>query len=1037
MHVSELSVKRPVTTVMLILIVVVLGIVSVTRIGIDLFPNIEIPVAVVSTSYSNVAPAEVETLITKPIEEAVGTIENIDTIQSITMEGSSIVVIQFDFGTDMDFASLKMREKVDLIRDFLPDGASDPMVIQIDPNAEAIMQISVSGDDVATLQAYAENQLKPNLERINGVASVDISGGFDNYVSVKVHTDRLNGYGLTMDTIAQTMSAQNINLPAGKVNKGDRSLLVRMVGEFTSIEQIENIPLMLNSGNTIYLKDIAEVSLANKELKTISKVNGEPAVSISIQKQSGTNTVAVADEVRKTINEINSTSDYKINIIIDQSEYIKQSIAQVASNAVIGGVLAVLILFIFLRNIRSTVIISLSIPISIIATFVLIYFNDITLNMMTLGGIALGVGMLVDNSVVVLENIYRYRQDGYSRYDSAIKGTKEVAMAVTASTLTTIAVFLPIAFVEGVTSIMFRELALTVTFSLVSSLAVSLTLIPMMSSKILKVDDMRGKHHITKFRIVGSILDKTDVIYDKVDNTYRKILKWALSHRKTVVIIAIITFVTGIMSTSLIGSEFFPTADEGMFTISIELENGAQVEETSEAIDTIITNISDITEIDYIYSNTIGSDYFASGENEGRIQGVLKPLSERERSVFEIVEEIDEKIGVIPGVKTTVAAQSSMMNMGGGSAIYITVKGDEFEQLEQISNDLMNVIKNVSGTKNVTSSISEAVPQVEIRMKETGASYGLTTYQVANAIKGVVEGKTATKYKFNGEEIDVILEGEGLYEESLSNLEQIYITTPTGANIPLELVSEISMGLGPIQLNRENQSRVVSVSADLAGRDLGAVTADINAGIAGLNIPDGYIIESAGQDEMMNEAFGDLLLALALAVLLVYMILASQFESLLNPFIIMFSTPLAFAGGLLGLFISGRTLNITSMIGFILLAGIVVNNAIVLIDYINTRRKAGEERNEAVLNAGPIRLRPILMTTLTTVLGLVPMTLGIGEGAELSSSMGTVVIAGLSLSTLLTLVFIPVVYTIFDDRSNKSKEKRRQKKLARAGTDSK
>lgn len=1033
MHVSELSVKRPVTTVMLILIVVVLGIVSVTKIGIDLFPNIEIPVAIVSTSYANVAPAEVETLITKPIEEAVGTVENIDTIQSMTMEGNSIVVVQFDFGTDMDYASLKMREKVDMIQDFLPEGASDPMVIQIDPNAQAIMQISVSGDEVASLQSYAENELKPNLERINGVASVDISGGFDNYVSVKVHTDRLNGYGLSLDTISQTLSAQNINLPAGKVNKGDKSLLVRMVGEFASIEQIENIPIMLASGDTIYLKDIGDVSLANKELTTISKVNGESAVSISIQKQSGTNTVAVADEVRKTIEEINKTSNYKINIIIDQSEYIKESIAQVSSNAVVGGLLAVFILFIFLRNIRSTVIISLSIPISIIATFVLIYFNGITLNMMTLGGVALGVGMLVDNSVVVLENIYRFRQEGHSRYDAAIKGTKEVAMAVTASTLTTIAVFLPIAFVEGVTSIMFRELALTVTFSLVSSLAVSLTLIPMMSSKILKVDDMKGKHHVTKFRIVGTILDKTDVIYDKVEDYYKRILKWALSHRKTVVLIAIVVFVSGILSTSLIGSEFFPSADEGTFAISVELENGAQVEETSEAIDKIIANIIDIEEIDYLYSNTTGGSFFSAGENNGQIQGVLNPLSERKRSVFEVIEEIDEKIGVIPGVKTVVSAQSSMMSMGGGSAINITIKGDDDEELEKISNDIMKIIKNVSGTKNVTSSISEAVPQVEIRMKETGGSYGLTTYQVANAIKNVVEGKTATKYKYNGEEIDVVLEGEALYEESISNLEQIYIKTPTGANIPLELVADISIGLGPIQLNRDNQSRVVSVSADLAGRDLGAVTADISAGIAELDIPDGYLVESAGQDEMMAEAFGDLLLALALAVLLVYMILASQFESLLNPFIIMFSTPLAFAGGLLGLFISGRTLNITSMIGFILLAGIVVNNAIVLIDYINTRRKTGEERNEAVLNAGPIRLRPILMTTLTTVLGLVPMTLGIGEGAELSSSMGTVVIAGLSLSTLLTLVFIPVVYTIFDDRSNKSKEKRRQKKLAKTG----
>jgi len=575
---------------------------------------------------------------------------------------------------------------------------------------------------------------------------------------------------------------------------------------------------------------------------------------------------------------------------------------------------------------------------------------------------------------------------------------------------------------------MFRELALTVTFSLVSSLVVSLTLIPMMSSKMLKVDEMRGKHHITKYKFLGIILDKTDVLYDKTEKGYRSLLKWSLSHRKTVVAFAAGLFVISIASLSFIGSEFFPTADEGAFAISVELENGAKAAETSGAIDKIITNIIDVEEIDYVFSNTTSGNFLNSSQNIGSIQGVLKPLSERDKSVFEVIEVLEERIGKIPGVKISVNPQSSMMAMGGGSAITIAVKGDDYDQLEIISEDIMKIMKNVSGTKNVSSSISEAVPQIEIRMKDTGSRYGLTTVQVAGAIKSVIEGKTATKFKFDGEEIDVIIEGEALYGESISNLEQISIQTPMGTTVPLELIADISVGLGPIALNRENQSSVVSVTSDLSGRDLGAVTTEINAGIAKLDIPDGYFVESGGQEEMMVEAFSDLLVALGLAVLLVYMILASQFESLLNPFIIMLSTPLAFAGGLLGLFISGRTLNITSMIGFILLSGIVVNNAIVLIDYINTRRKKGEARNEAILNAGPIRLRPILMTTLTTVLGLVPMSLGIGEGAELSSAMGTVVISGLSIATLLTLIFIPVMYTIFDDRVEKSKAKRKRKK---------
>lgn len=1024
MNIANLSVKRPVTTIMLTLIIVVLGFVSFSKIGIDLFPNIEIPVAIVSTSYPNVAPGEIEQLITRPIEEALGTVENIDSIQSITMEGNSIVVVQYDFGTDMDFTSLKMREKVDLVKGFLPEGASDPMVMQIDPNGQAIMQISVSGSDVATLQDYADSVLKPAFERIHGVASVDISGGYDNYVSVKLHTERLKGYGLSQDAIAQTLAAQNLNLPAGKVGKGDQELLVRMVGQFDSIDDIKRIPIMLSSGATIYLEDVAQVTLTTKDLTTISKVNGESAVSLAIQKQSGTNTVAVADAVREAVNEINKSGAYNVDIVVDLSVYIKQSISQVSSNAVIGGLLAILILFIFLRNVRSTIIISLSIPISIIATFVLIYFNHITLNMMTLGGLALGVGMLVDNSVVVLENIYRLRQEGLSKFDAAVEGTKEVAMAVTASTLTTIAVFLPIAFVEGITAIMFKELALTVTFSLVSSLVVSLTLIPMLASQILKVDEMQGKHHITKFRFLGAVLDRSDKMFMATDSGYRRLLKWALHHRKTTVFVAIIVFVSSMISIPFVGMEFFPTTDEGAFSIAVELENGARVQEVSSAIDEIVEKVIELPELDYLFSNTSSGGLMGGSQNSGQIQGVLVSLDERDRSVFVIMDEIESLIGDMPGVKTTVSAQSSMMGLSGGSAISIELKGDDLDRLNQMTNDIMAMVKEVPGTKNVTSSLSDAVPQVEISLKPNAAQYGLTTAQVANAIKAVIDGRTATRYKYDGKEVDVILEGEDLYSQSISNLKQITIQTPLGATIPVELIADVTIGVGPMVLHRVDQARTVTISADLNGRDLATVTGEIQDKMNTLNLPKGYTAQIGGQDEMMNDAFKDLGMALALAVLLVYMILAAQFESLLMPFIIMFSTPLAFAGGLLGLFFTGRTLNITSMIGFILLAGVVVNNAIVLIDYINTRRKMGEERNVAILAAGPIRLRPILMTTLTTVLALVPMSLGIGEGAELQASMATVVIVGLGLSTILTLVFIPVVYTIFDDVVLKRKRKK-------------
>ncbi len=1026
MNLSGLSVKRPVTTVMLVLIVVLFGLVSFTRIPIDLYPNIEVPVAIVSTSYANVAPEEIENLITRPLEEAVGTVANLDSIQSITTEGQSIIVVMFEFGTDMDFAALEMRESVDMVSGFLPADATDPMVMQIDINAEAIVQLSLSGSDVSTLQRYADEEMKSALERIEGVASVDIGGGYDNYISIQVDTEKLNGYGLSIDTLAGILASENINLPAGSVSKGDTGLLIRTVGEFESLEDIEQTPITMATGGIIKLSDIAEVSVANRDQNSISTVNGEEAVTISIQKQSGVNTVAVANEINKVVEELSGSSPYEIKVIVDQSDFINQAIGQVGQNGIIGGLLAVLILLLFLRSFRSTLIIGLSIPISIIATMVLIYFSDITLNMMTLGGLSLGIGMLVDNSVVVLENIYRFVQEGMDKRKAAVKGAQEVAMAVTASTLTTVAVFLPMVFVEGITSIMFREFSLTVTFSLLSSLVVSLTLVPMMSSQLLVVDEFQGKHHENKFRLVGWVLDKFDQFFTSIESGYRKLLHWSLHHRKTVVVAAVFIFIISLLSTMLIGMEFMPASDEGTFSISVELEPSAKMEDTSAALETIVERIIDIEEIDYVSTTTAGNMFLSSGANSGTINGVLIPMDQR-GPIEETVLEIEDRIQGIPGVISQVTATSSMgMMMGGGSPISIEIKGDDMDTLKEVSDMIAEAAKDVDGAKNVTTSLDDPIPQYEIRLRRNDASrYGLTTAQISSAVKAMLDGRTATRYKLDGVELDVVIQGDSRYEESVENLKQLMIQAPTGALVPLELVADITTETGAITINRIDQSRYVTVSSDVSGRDLAAVVADIEEKVDELDIPRGYTIEFSGQNQEMIEAFSDLGLALILAVLLVYMIIASQFESLLLPFIIMMSAPLAYSGGLLGLFMTNRTLNITSIIGFIMLSGIVVNNAIVLIDYIQTRRQDyNEDRETAILNAGPIRLRPILMTSLTTILALVPLSLGIGEGAEIQASMGTVVIFGLILSSLLTLVFIPVVYTIFDNMSQKSKAKR-------------
>lgn len=1015
MNIAALSVKRPVTTIMVVLIVILLGVVSFTKIPIDLYPNIEVPIAIVNTSYPNVGPEEIETLVTRPLEEVVGTVSNIDSIQSITREGSSIVIIRFKFGTNMDFAALDVREKVDLVKGFLPDGASEPMVLQIDINAQAIIQMSLSGADIATLQQYAEDVVKPSIERVEGVASVSISGGYQNYVSITLDTEKLNGYGLTIDQLAGILAAENINLPAGTVNNGDNALLLRTVGEFETLEDIQNTLITTPTGGSIRLSDIAQVAISKKAITSVSTVDGVPSVSVAVQKQSGVNTVMVASQVNAAIKELDQVSPYDLKVIIDQSNFINRAINQVANNGLVGGFLAILILFIFLRSFRSTIIIGLSIPISIIATAVILYFSDITLNMMTLGGLALGIGMLVDNSVVVLENIYRLVQEGQNRVDAAINGTKEVAMAITASTLTTVAVFLPMVFVEGITAIMFREFSLTVTFSLMSSLVVSLTLIPALASKLLIVDEFQGQHHHNKFRILSWLLDSTDKVYLGLETGYRRLLKWALGHKKSVVAIALITMILSGLSFFMIGTEFIPAADEGAFTIDVTLDTGAKVEETSLAMDQIVQAIADIPALDYVFTTTEGNGFISSTQNRGTISGVLVPLNQRDVSVFDVIKEVEDRIKDIPGIRTQVTSQSSMGMMTGGSDISIDIKGNDLDILKSLSDQIVEIVKSVSGTRSVRSSMDDPIPQYEIKLRRNDAArYGLTTAQVSNAVKGMLDGRLATRYTLDGTELDVIIEGDARYEESVESLKQLKIAAPTGALVPLGLIADVNMEVGATSISRTNQVRYVTVSSGIYDRDLGDVVADIQAKVNTIELPKGYTVEYGGQNQEMQSAFKDLKLALILAVLLVYMIIASQFESLLVPFIIMLAAPLSFAGGLLGLFFTNRTMNVTSIIGFIMLSGIVVNNAIVLLDYINTRRSFGETREEAILKAGPIRLRPILMTTLTTVLGLIPLALGIGEGAEIQASMATVVIAGLSLSTLLTLIFIPVAYTLFD-----------------------
>jgi hydrophobic/amphiphilic exporter-1 (mainly G- bacteria), HAE1 family len=1015
---SKFSVNRPVTITMIVLIIVLIGTVSLTKLPIDLLPSIEYPVAVVLTNYSGVGPEEMENLITRPLEDVLTTVENIDSIQSISREGMSLVILQFNFGTNMEFASLEMREKIDMVKGFLPDGANDPTVFKFDPNAIPIMYMTIESEgDLFTTQNLAEDIVKARLERIDGVASVDVGGGYSREIEVQLIESSIEGYGITLDYISQILAGDNLNLPGGEVYKGDKALNVRTLGEFTSLEEIRNTNIPLPRGGIIRLTDVADVNLINTDRQSIAKYNGEDTLEISIMKQSGVNTVTVSNSIKKQIESLEREyPNISMKIVFDQADFINRAIGQMIRSALAGGVLAVIILLLFLKNIRSTLIISLTIPISVIATFILMYFTNVTMNMMTLGGLALGIGMLVDNSIVVLENIFRHRTEGMNIREASILGANEVGMAVTASTLTTIAVFLPIVFVQGITSTIFRELAMTVTFALLGSLAIALTMIPMLSSKLLSIKSI--KFDVTAEE-EGKSTDKG--LLNKLRIQYRKILNASLNHRRLVFFLGIVVFAVSVLSLTMVGSSFFPGTDEGQLDISISLPTGAELKETEEIASEIEKILQDIPEVDYVFSSIGSGGGFggmsASSANRASLTVMLKELTERDKTTFEMADEIRTLTKDIPGAEIGVTSASRMMATGfGGGGISVSIRGDDIEILERLSLDIKEIIEQVEGTREVTSSLEEGIPEVQIRVdKDKAAQYGLTSYGVANNVRNTLLGKTATRFKFEGEEINVVIKGDAQYSESLSNLGLIPLSIPSGGTVQLSQVADIVQDLGPVTIQRQDQARVVTVSSETFGRDVQSVTDDINTRLADYQLPQGYIISYGGESELIEDAFNDLLLVLILAIVLVYMILAAQFESLVQPLAIMFTVPLALSGGFLGLFITGVDLSVPAIIGFIVLVGIVVNNAIVLVDYINKRRSFGEDRREAILNAGPIRLRPILMTAMTTILGLLPLSLGIGEGSELQMPMAVVVIGGLLLSTILTLVYVPVVYTIIDD----------------------
>ncbi|HAU31245.1 MAG: Acriflavin resistance protein [Desulfotomaculum sp. 46_80] len=1020
MKITDASINRPMLIAVLITVVLILGGISLTRLSIDLYPEMQFPIGAVITEYPGAGPQEVEKQVTEPLESALASVSNLEQLTSSSSMGISMVIVMFDWGTDMNFATLQMREKVDMIKQYLPDGSNAPMVFKMDPNQLPIMQLALSSVDRARLKQITDDTIKPRLERVGGVAAVYEAGGYEREIHVSIDPAKLNGYGLSLNAVTNALNGENMNVSGGTASEGSKDLLVRITGEFKNLDDIRNVIVGSNKGSVIHLADIGQVTDGQKKVTQFSRLNGEPGISIFVQKQSGANTVKVAGEVKKALKELKEElPDVQFNVVMDQSQYIEQSINHLIKEIIIGGLLSMVVMWLFLRNLRSTLIISTAIPISIIATFVLLYFNNMTLNLVSMGGLALGVGLIVDDAIVVLENIFRHRQQGYSLTEAPKIATDEVSGAVIASTLTTMAVFLPIVFVNGLAAQLFKPMALTVSFSIFASLLVALTLVPLLSSRLLSLEESS----IPKYKFLEKLYNISENWFDHLNQAYRRLLSWALNHRRTVIISVTVLLLASALTFTLVGFEFMPAMDQNTVNVTIQMPKGTSLEKTNQMAARIEKIGSGLPGLESIFTGVgltgVQGMWGTSSTDQAQVTFKLVDRSRRSLSDQETAEKMRQLAQNIPGADIKVEAQdpSSMgSNFSGGAPIQMKIKGYDLNVLIRKGNELTSLIETIPGTRQVVSSFEEGRPEIQVLVnRDRAAAYGLSPAVIASTVRTAIDGSVASAYRTGGKEIDIRVQLARNESFKLSDLADLTISTPYGSQVTLNEVADLIPSTGPFTIEREDQIRQVLVSAEINDRSLNAVVKDIKNKLPQLKLPDGYTVEFGGEQEMMTDTFKDLSFALILAIILVYLVMVAQFESALFPFIVMFSVPVTIIGISLSLLVTGRAFSVAAFIGVIMLVGIVVKNAIVLIDYVNKLRQRGLSREDALLTAGPIRLRPILMTALTAILAMLPMTFTIGSGSEGQAPMATVVVGGLAFSTLITLVLVPVIYSYLDD----------------------
>ncbi|MCJ7452745.1 MAG: efflux RND transporter permease subunit [Steroidobacteraceae bacterium] len=1054
MQLIDFAIRRRVTIVMCTVAIALFGLVSLSRLKLNLLPDLSYPTITIRTELTGAAPLEVESLVTRPVEEALSIIRNVRQVRSVSRAGQSDVTLEFLWGTDMDLSGIDVREKLDLLQ--LPLEAKRPLLLRFDPASEPVLRLAFlekadqpaneSVERLKSLRRFADDRLKTDLEAVEGSAAVKVSGGYEDEVQVLVDQQKLAQLGLSIDTVTRRIRAENVNLSGGRLEQGMQRYLVRTLNEFESIEQMADSIIASRDGQPVYLKDVASVTSGYKDREAITRVDGKEAIELAVYKEGDANTVQLARNVQDRVKalEKNLPEGTEVRTVYDQSTFIAAAIGEVKSAALIGGLLAILVLYAFLRDARATLISGIAIPVSVLGTFVMMYAFDVTLNIMSLGGIALAVGMLVDNAVVVLESIVRKQEHGLDRREAARQGTADVAMAVTAATLTSVAVFFPMVFITGIAGQLFRDQSLTVTFALAFSLVVALTLVPMLAAgrppavaapagpagareprriEKLLAGCASGLRWLSAWiskacRLALSPLVRvTQAVNRWADNHYPDAIRWVLANPvKTIGSAVALFIVTVVLILPRLGTELIPQMSQGEFNVDVRLAPGAPLEQTDRTLQAAQRASAGLGNVALAYSvagtgNRLDANPVDAGENTGRLSMTLQKGSKRvdeEVAMAGMRDSLDD----LPGVQYRFS-RPALFSMS--TPLEVVVSGFDLDRLQSAADKVRDRMAADPRFADVKTTIESGNPEIQIVFdQERAAQLGLVVRDIADRVVNSVRGEVATRYRLRDKQIDVLVRSVDTRAASIEEVRGLIVNPGSERPVPLSSVADVQLAQGPAEVRRVGQERVAVISANLAGGDLGTAIEGLQAIVDEVQLPVGITAFLSGQSGEMQDSFRSLRFVLVMAIFLVYLVMASQFESLMHPFVILLTIPLAAIGAIWALWITGTTVNVVAYIGLIMLAGIVVNQSIVLIDAVNQARERGLPKHEAIVEAGRLRLRPILITKLTTILGLLPMALGVGEGAEVRAPMAITVIGGVLLTTFLTLLVIPVVYSVLD-----------------------